>query len=235
MASLGVLSSGVAHEINNPLGVILGYASYLEGKMSPDDPGFKYMHEIKRESKRCKKIARIFSLTPGHPTGHGADRYQRPSGADRRFCRQSYRHAPRNRADRALRRPPRDHGGRRPDPAGCHQPDSQRRSGNGGGGSLVVGTALADDGFIDISFRDTGAGIPADNLEKIFEPFFTTRRRGPGWDSPSPGRSSRCTMAGPDRQRGGVGTTVPYVCRRNRRSSETHRSSHHFGSTTVMI
>ncbi|MCK5915574.1 MAG: cache domain-containing protein, partial [Deltaproteobacteria bacterium] len=38
MASLGVLSSGVAHEINNPLGVILGYAGHLEKKMGEDDP-----------------------------------------------------------------------------------------------------------------------------------------------------------------------------------------------------
>ncbi len=67
MASLGVLSSGVAHEINNPLGVILGYAGYLEKKISPDDPMYTFIHDIKRESKRCKKIVQdllSYSRTP---------------------------------------------------------------------------------------------------------------------------------------------------------------------------
>ena len=67
MASLGVLSSGVAHEINNPLGVILGYAGYLEKKIPEEDPNFTFIHEIKRESKRCKKIVQdllSYSRTP---------------------------------------------------------------------------------------------------------------------------------------------------------------------------
>lgn len=33
---------------------------------------------------------------------------------------------------------------------------------------------------IQISFEDTGPGIPPENIERIFEPFFTTRGRGTG-------------------------------------------------------
>jgi signal transduction histidine kinase len=33
---------------------------------------------------------------------------------------------------------------------------------------------------VEISITDTGAGIPADDLEKVFEPFFSTKRKGTG-------------------------------------------------------
>jgi two-component system, NtrC family, sensor kinase len=36
------------------------------------------------------------------------------------------------------------------------------------------------DEFIAISFADTGAGIPANNLSRVFEPYFTTKKRGKG-------------------------------------------------------
>jgi signal transduction histidine kinase len=50
---------------------------------------------------------------------------------------------------------------------------------NAGGGELDIETGEEDD-FVWIKFRDTGGGIPAENLEKIFEPLFTTRPKGIG-------------------------------------------------------
>jgi signal transduction histidine kinase len=50
---------------------------------------------------------------------------------------------------------------------------------NAGGGELDIETGEEED-FVWIKFRDTGGGIPAENLEKIFEPLFTTRPKGIG-------------------------------------------------------
>jgi len=46
-------------------------------------------------------------------------------------------------------------------------------------GSISVSTAL-DNGFVKISIRDTGCGISKNNIERIFEPFFTTKAMGKG-------------------------------------------------------
>jgi PAS domain S-box-containing protein len=47
------------------------------------------------------------------------------------------------------------------------------------GGTLTVSTRKAE-GFVEISFKDTGVGIPQDNMDKMFSPFFTTKATGMG-------------------------------------------------------
>jgi signal transduction histidine kinase len=50
---------------------------------------------------------------------------------------------------------------------------------NTSGGELNIETG-EDGDFVRVDFRDTGCGIPAENMDKIFEPLFTTKPKGIG-------------------------------------------------------
>jgi PAS domain S-box-containing protein len=56
LASIGRLSAGVAHEINNPLTTILTSAMLIQEDLSPDDPAYEEMQIIANEALRCRKI-----------------------------------------------------------------------------------------------------------------------------------------------------------------------------------
>ncbi len=50
---------------------------------------------------------------------------------------------------------------------------------NGKAGEVDI-SSDTNDGYISVIFRDTGCGIPEENMPKIFEPLFTTRPKGIG-------------------------------------------------------
>jgi signal transduction histidine kinase len=56
MESVGRLAAGVAHEINTPLGIILGYAQILLEDIVPQGQAYKDVATIVKQTRICSKI-----------------------------------------------------------------------------------------------------------------------------------------------------------------------------------
>ena len=58
LASVGLLASGIAHELNNPLTGVLTFTSLLRKKMQDGSPDAEDLDLVIRETKRCASIIR---------------------------------------------------------------------------------------------------------------------------------------------------------------------------------
>ncbi len=56
LVAMGQLAAGVAHEINNPLGIILCYVDLLKRQLADFPQGLKDLHTIEKQTLNCKRI-----------------------------------------------------------------------------------------------------------------------------------------------------------------------------------
>jgi signal transduction histidine kinase len=185
LAALGQLSGGLAHELRNPLAVIKGSAETLMRKLANADPiSTEMAGYISSEVNRMNALVTRF-LDFARPHKLEQHEEQIPPLIERALK------AARDRWPDAKVEVERQFA---PDlPKVTLDGDLMERvftnlalnayeAMGPGGGKLRVAAVLASDGKrgIEITFQDSGPGIPAELREQIFNPFFTTKEAGVG-------------------------------------------------------
>ena len=56
LVSLGVVTASMAHEFNNPLGIIMGFAQELISESEPDSRDYRALKIIDEETRRCQRL-----------------------------------------------------------------------------------------------------------------------------------------------------------------------------------
>ena len=175
LAAIGELAANVAHEINNPLTSVLGFASYLAEQVPPGQPMREQLDLIQEEAARARDIVRdllqfsrqsefIPEVADFNVVVQQTVAMVRRQGAlyqielNEEYARDPFTvqiDVPRikqvllNIINNAIYAMPE-------------------------GGTLAIRTAVQDDmARVDVS--DTGSGISPEHLDRIFEPFFTTK------------------------------------------------------------
>jgi len=193
LASLGILVAGIAHEINNPLGIIAGYSealldrakekSLLENREFEDFP--EYLATIHNEIFRCKGILR--SLLDFARPSSGTFRDLDMNELIKEVILLVNHRAKRLRHNIELRLN-RDLPKIYADPGNLRQLFMNIIINSiyftPSGGSIVITTEMdtpgQDTDIMKVSITDTGTGISGEIIEKIFDPFFTTKPVGDG-------------------------------------------------------
>ncbi|MBW1679154.1 MAG: PAS domain S-box protein [Deltaproteobacteria bacterium] len=184
MASLGSLAAGVAHEINNPLGGILIYASLLmEEFETDDDPRVEDLKKIVEEGIRCKEIVKSL-LEFGRQTEskfEPMDINQAINDGLFFLENQALFHGIQiiKNLDPSL--PLIQGNPNQIKQVFMNMMVNAAEAMPAGRASLTITTGISpDESSIFISFQDTGTGIPSEIQSKIFDPFFTTKEVGKG-------------------------------------------------------
>jgi signal transduction histidine kinase/Fe-S-cluster-containing hydrogenase component 2 len=179
LASMGQLAAGIAHEVNNPLGVVIMYAHFLMEQLGERPELREDLTMVVEQADRCKKIvAGLLNFARQNKVEHNlvnlVELVQKglrgvPPPVNVTVGVENLMQDPMMEVDadqltQVLVNLVTN--------AYAAMPD---------GGALRV--ALQEDASGDrcsLVVADTGIGIPAENLSKVYEPFFTTKKVGQG-------------------------------------------------------
>jgi PAS domain S-box-containing protein len=177
LASIGQLASGVAHEINNPLGVIQCYANLIAKSQSADPQTISDVGIIRKHTEQCRSVVEALlnfsrSAEPSmSKTDINTCIEEVVSVLDLQLQKDNFTIV--RQFEAALPRITVDGNKIKQVLMNLLINASQAMP---DGGHIIVGTTLADDDRqLEITISDTGPGIPKENISKIFDPFFTTK------------------------------------------------------------
>jgi iron only hydrogenase large subunit-like protein len=177
LASMGQLSAGIAHELNNPLGVITMYTTILKDETSPDSSVYKDLQLIVEQAERCRGIVggllnfarknQVYLIETNvidfvsrsldsiiHPGNVEIKIENKLSDPIAKIDKDQMMQVLTNLEKNAVEAMPK--------------------------GGLLKIMLSGTDHEVEFAVSDTGMGIPQENMEKIFTPFFTTKEVGRG-------------------------------------------------------
>lgn len=177
LASVGRLAAGIAHEINNPLTGVLSYASLLRKRMEADASACEDLDVIVRETVRCRGIIRglLDFARPAAPARKPMDLNDVVRRSVSVVMTQLSLHHVDLSLELATDLPLVQADANQIEQVVVNLLLNAADAIGEAGGNIRATTRPGPGASLELLLRDSGHGIPPEDLPRIFEPFFTTK------------------------------------------------------------